>query len=179
MQNFIQSLSAQITNKELVGKILQFSSDVPTMSHALNKLRHIQQGTDEPIMNYNQRYTNLVERVEEFKLNGIRNTLYLNSKHLPKMLGEAMQQVQDLHIRHLYAMGEDQQSESCANPNDEPLPEITVNKVNTQENRSWYPRRYRQEHKSSEHLTNLCEDSQQSDGFNRRGTLHQPQSKDA
>ena len=56
----------------------------------------------------------------------IRNTLYWHSKHEPKTLGEAMQKAQDLHIKYLYALGEDQQdlsSESLENI----LPEITVN----------------------------------------------------
>ena len=64
VQNFIRSLSDQITNKELTEKILQFFSDIPTTSHALNKLQLIRQEPDEPIVNYNQRYQNLVERVE-------------------------------------------------------------------------------------------------------------------
>ena len=38
VQNFIRSLSENITNKELIEKILQFFSDVPMTSHALNKL---------------------------------------------------------------------------------------------------------------------------------------------
>ena len=41
VQNFIRSLSENITNKELTEKILQFFSDVLTTSHALNKLRLI------------------------------------------------------------------------------------------------------------------------------------------
>ena len=82
-------------------------------------------------MNYNQRYQNLVERVEGCQLNSIRstvamelylgsiiepirksiwNTLYFNSKHAPKTLGEAMQKAQDLHIKHLYAIGEVQEA---------------------------------------------------------------------
>ena len=107
VQNFIRSLSENITNKELTEKILQFFSDVPMTSHALNKLRLIWQGAEEPIVNYNQCYQNLVERVEGCQLDSIRstvamelylgsiiepiwksirNTLYLNSKHTPKML---------------------------------------------------------------------------------------------
>ena len=39
VQNFISSLSEQITNKDLTEKLLQFFSDVPTTSHALNKLQ--------------------------------------------------------------------------------------------------------------------------------------------
>ena len=83
VQNFIRSLSENITNKELTEMILQFFSDVPTTSHALNKLRLIRQGAEEPIVNYNQRYQNLVERVEGCQLNSIRSTvameLYLGS----------------------------------------------------------------------------------------------------
>ena len=129
VQNFIISLNEQITNKELTEKILQFFSDIPTTSHALNKLGLIRQEADEPIVNYNQRYQNLLERVEGCQLNSItstvavelylgsiiepirksiRNALYFNSKHAPKTLGEATQKAQDLHIKHLYASGEDQ-----------------------------------------------------------------------
>ena len=41
VQNFIRSLKENITNNELTEKILQFFSDVPMTSHALNKLRLI------------------------------------------------------------------------------------------------------------------------------------------
>ena len=41
VQNFIRSLNEKITNNELTEKILQFFSDVPTTSHAINKLRLI------------------------------------------------------------------------------------------------------------------------------------------
>ena len=41
----------------------------------------------------------------------IRNTRYtLTVNTQPKTLGEAMQKAQDLHIKHLYAIGEDQDS---------------------------------------------------------------------
>ena len=83
VQNFIRSLNEKITNNELTEKILQFFSDVLTTSHALNKLQLIQQGTEELIVNYNQCYQNLVERVEGCQLNSIRSTvameLYLGS----------------------------------------------------------------------------------------------------
>ena len=112
VQNFIQSFNAQITNKDLTEKILQFFSDVPTISHTLNNLQLIRQGPDGPIVNYNQCYQNLVVRVEGCQLNSItstvtmelylgsviepiqksiHNTLYFNNKHAPKTLGEAMQ----------------------------------------------------------------------------------------
>ena len=160
VQNFIRSLSDRITNKELTEKILQFFSDVPTTSHALNKLRLIKQELDEPIVNYNQRYQNLVERVEGCQLDNItstvamelylgsiiepirksiRNALYFNSKHAPKTLGEAMQKAQDLHIKHLYASGEDQQEVHITN-SQEALPEITVNEANIREKQGMAPK---------------------------------------
>ena len=186
VQNFIRSLGTQINNKELTEKILQFFSDVPTISHALNKLQLIHQGADKPIINYNQRYQNLVERVEGCPLNdiksvvamelylgsviepirrSIRNTLYFNSKHAPKTLGEAMLKAQDLHIKHLYAIGEEQQDSQVTTSDG--LPEIMVNEVNTRENRGWY----RNRHEFSEHSQNSHETPRTATSYNKKVTF--------
>ena len=188
VQNFIRSLNENIPNKELTEKILQFFSDVPTTSHTLNKLRLIRQGAEEPIVNYNQRYQNLVERVEGCQLNSIRstvamelylgsiiepirksirNTLYFNSKHAPKTLGEAMQKAQDLHIKHLYAIGEDQ--DSVTNSSDVLL-EITVNEVTSREDRGWY----RNKRDFREHSQNSREKSLQKKEYSKQVTFNQP-----
>ena len=187
VQNFIRSLNENITNNELTEKILQFFSDVPTTSHALNKLRLIRQGTEELIVNYNQRYQNLVKRVEGCQLNSIRstvamelylgsiiepiwksirNTLYFNSKHAPKMLGEAMQKAQDLHIKHLYAIGKDQESVTSSNDG---LPEITINKVTSREDRGWYKNKCH----FREHSQNSREISLQRREYSKRVTFNQ------
>ena len=188
VQNFIRSLNKKITNNELTEKILQFSSDVPTTSHALNKLRLIRQGNEEPIVNYNQRYQNLVERVEGCQLNSIRstvamelylgsiiepirksirNTLYFNSKHAPKMLGEAMQKAQDLHIKHLYVIGEDQDSVTSSS---DVLPEITINEVTSREDRGWY----KNKRDFREHSQNSRDISPQRKEYSKRVTFNQP-----
>ena len=60
--------------------------------------------------------------------------LYWNSKHTPKTLSEAMQKAQDLHTKHLYALGEDQQDNISNASSENILPEITVNEVNTRDN---------------------------------------------
>ena len=72
----------------------------------------------------------------------IRNTLYFNSKHTPKMLGEAMQKAQDLHIKHLYAIGEDQDSVTSSS---DVLPGITINEVTSREDRGWYKNKCKRE----------------------------------
>ena len=184
VQNFIRSLGTQITSKELTEKILQFLSDVPTISHALNKLQLICQGVDELIVNYNQRYQNLVERVEGCPLNdiksmvamelylgsviepirkSIRNTLYFNSKHAPKTLGEAILKAQYLHIKHLCAIGEEQQDSQITDS----LPEIMVNEMNSRENRGWY-RNWRE---FSEHSQNSHETPRTVTSYNKKVTF--------
>ena len=97
----------------------------------------------------------------------IRNTLYFNSKHAPKMLGEAMQKAQDLHIKHLYAIGEDQDSVASSS---DVLPEITVNEVTSREDRGWY----RNKRDFREHSQNSREKSPQRREYSKKVTFNQP-----
>ena len=97
----------------------------------------------------------------------IRNTLYFNSKHAPKTLGEAMQKAQDLHIKHLYAIGEDQESVTS---NNDVLPEITINEVTSREDRGWYKNKC----KFREHSHNSWEISPQRREYTKRVTFNQP-----
>ena len=97
----------------------------------------------------------------------IQNTLYFNSKHAPKMLGEAMQKAQDLHIKHLYAIGEDQDSVTSSS---DVLPEITVNEVTSREDTGWY----KNKHDFREHSQNSWEVSPQRKEYSKRVTFNQP-----
>ena len=97
----------------------------------------------------------------------IRNTLYFNSKHTPKTLGEAMQKAQDLHIKHLYAIGEDQDSVTSSSDG---LPEITINEVTSREDRGWY----KNKHNFREHSQNSREILLQRREYSKRVTLNQP-----
>ena len=97
----------------------------------------------------------------------IRNMLYFNSKHAPKTLGEAMQKAQDLHIKHLYAVAEDQ--DSVTNCNDV-LPEITVNEVTSHEDRGWY----RNKRDFQEHSQNSRDRSPQRRENSKQVTFNQP-----
>ena len=97
----------------------------------------------------------------------IRNMLYFNSKHAPKTLGEAMQKAQDLHIKHLYVIGEDQDSVTSSSDG---LPEITINKVTSREDRGWY----RNKCDFREHSQNSWEVSPQRREYSKRVTFNQP-----
>ena len=105
----------------------------------------------------------IIEPIRKF----IRNTLYFNSKHAPKTLGEAMQKAQDLHIKHLYAIGEDQDSVTSSS---DVLPEITVNEVTSREDRGWY----RNKRDFREHSQNSREMSPQRREHSKKVTFNQP-----
>ena len=96
----------------------------------------------------------------------IRNTLYFNSKHASKTLGEAMQKAQDLHIKHLYVTGEDQESVTSSN---DVLPEITINEVTPWEDRGWY----KNKREFREHSHNSREISPQRRDYTKRVTFNQ------
>ena len=130
VQNFLSSLDMNITENDLVEKILQMFSDILTTTQAIKKLKEMQQGENESILAYNQRYKTLVERVEgrpielitspvamEMYLGtiipplrkSIKNSIFWNSKHAPNTVGEAMAKAQQLYVKHLYAAGDKQE----------------------------------------------------------------------
>ena len=130
IQNFLASLDANISEDDLVEKVLQMFSDIPTTTQAIKKLKETRQGEGESILAYNQRYKALVERVEgkpiEFITSpvamemylgtiippirkSIKNSIFWNSKHAPNTVGEAMSKAQQLHIKHLYSTGDGQE----------------------------------------------------------------------
>ena len=82
-------------------------------------------------------------------------------------MGEAMQKAQDLHIKHLYAIGEDQKSVTSSN---DVLPEITINEVTSREDRGWY----KNKRKFREHSHNSWEISLQRRDYTKRVTFNQP-----
>ena len=132
VQNFLATMDTDMADSELVEKILQMFSDIPTTTQAIAKLKALRQGENETILAYNQRYRILVERVEgqtieqitspvamEMYLGtiipplrkSIKNSLFWNSKHAPRMVGEAMSKAQQLYVKHLYATGYEQEDE--------------------------------------------------------------------
>ena len=77
-----------------------------------------------------------------------------------------MQKAQDLHTKHLYTIGEDQ--DSVANSSDV-LPEITVNEVTSREDRGWY----RNKRNFREHSQNSREMSLQRREHSKKVTFNQ------
>ena len=132
VQNFLATLDMDISDSELVEKILQMFSDIPTTTQVIAKLKALQQGENKSILANNQRYRILVERVEgrpieqitspvamEMYLGtiippirkSIKNSLFWNSKHTPRTVGEAMSKTQQLYVKHLYSTGDQQEDD--------------------------------------------------------------------
>ena len=132
VQNFLAILDTDISDSELIEKILQMFSDIPTTTQAIAKLKALQQGENESILAYNQRCHILVERVEgrpieqitspvamEMHLGtivppirkSIKNSLFWNSKHAPHTVEEAMSKAQQLYVKHLYTTSDQQEDD--------------------------------------------------------------------
>ena len=173
VQNFLATLDTDISDSELVEKILQMFSDIPTTTQAIAKLKALQQGENESILAYNQRYCILVERVEgrpieqitspvamEMYLGtiippirkSIKNSLFWNSKHTPCTVGEAMSRAQQLYVKHLYATS-DQQEDDHGRMGEE----VVINEISRK-----FENRYR------ERRSDFCDSSQ-----NRRDNYSQ------
>ena len=54
VQNFIRNMREDWTDEEVIEEILKYFSDIPTLAHAITKLRALVQGEDEAIVTYNK-----------------------------------------------------------------------------------------------------------------------------
>ena len=145
VQNFLSSLDPNITENELVEKVLQMFSDIPTTTQAIKKLKEMRQAENESILVFNQRYKTLVERVEgrpielitspvamEMYLGtiipplrkSIKNSIFWGSKHAPNTVGEAMTKAQQLYVKHLYAVGKETEEEHS-----KPVEDVVINEI--------------------------------------------------
>ena len=158
VQNFIGTMGDTWTDEEVIEEILKYFSDIPTLAHAIMKLRALIQGEEEAIITYNQKYRTLVERVERKPVEkidsyveleqylgsiilpirkSIRSNIYEKSKHAPKTLGEAMRKAEELYMKHIYAMeGQLENSQNSPFTSD-----IIINEVNATQKLGQYSQR--------------------------------------
>ena len=147
------------TDEDVIEEILKYFSDIPTLAHAIMKLRVLIQGEEEPIVTYNQKYRTSVECVEGRPVEkidsyveleqylgsvilpirkSIRNNIYWKSKHAPKTLVEAMRKAEELDMKHIYATGGVESKQENGTPT-----EVVINKVTTQKTGQYSHRPWR------------------------------------
>ena len=174
VQNFLSTLDMDIAENDLMEKILQMFSDIPTTTQAITKLKAMRQGENETILAYNQSYKTLVERVEgrpiermtspvamEMYLGtiipplrkSIKNSLFWNSKHAPTTVGEAMAKAQQLYVKHLYSMGEEQDQDQK-----KPVEDVVINEISRK-----FESRYRDRRNYFRDSSNIRWDSDDTD----------------
>ena len=158
VQNFIRNMREDWTDEEIIEEILKYFSDIPTLAHAITKLRALVQGEDEAIVTYNQKYRTLVERVEKKPVEkkdlyveleqylgsiifpirkSIRNNIYWKGKHAPKTLGEAMKKAEELYMKHIYMTEGQMENVKKASSG----VEVTINEVNSMQKPEQYNQR--------------------------------------
>ena len=68
VQNFIKGLGTDISDVEVMNRILGFFSDIPTPYHAIDKIKSIKEN-DEPMQQFNQKYRTYIEQLERKAVN--------------------------------------------------------------------------------------------------------------
>ena len=68
VQNFIKGLGTNISDDEIMNRILGFFSDIPTPYHAMDKIKSIEQN-DEVMPQFNQKYRTYIEHLERKAMN--------------------------------------------------------------------------------------------------------------
>ena len=63
VQNFTKGLGTDISDDEVMNRILGFFSDIATPYHAMDTIKSIKQN-DKPILQFNQKYRTYIERLE-------------------------------------------------------------------------------------------------------------------
>ena len=66
----------------------------------------------------------------------IKNSLFWNSKHAPRMVGEAMSKAQQLYVKHLYTTGDEQEDDHSKMGE-----EVVINEISRK-----FENRYRDRH---------------------------------
>ena len=167
VQNFIGTMGDTWTDEEVIEEVLKYFSDIPTPAHAITKLRALIQGKEEAIVTYNQKYRTLVERVERKPVDkidsyveleqylgsiilpirkSIRSNIYWKSKHAPRTLGEAMKKVEELYMKHIYAIeGQTENGQAATISSD-----VTINEVNVAQKPGQYSQRAWRSRENSE-----------------------------
>ena len=68
VQNFIKGLGTDISDNEVINRILGFFSDIPTPYHVMDKIKSIKQN-NEQMLQFNQKYRTYIERLERKAVN--------------------------------------------------------------------------------------------------------------
>ena len=123
VQNFINGLGSDISDDEVMNRILGFFSDIPTPYHAMDKIKTIKQN-DEPMPQFNQKFRTYIKCLERKTVNemtsytqmelymsamnphiakALRTNIHYGSRYAATSVGDAMKKVEECYLKDLYA----------------------------------------------------------------------------
>ena len=153
VQNFIKGLGADVSDDEVMNRILGFFSDIPTPYHAMDKIKSIKQN-DEPMPQFNQKYRTYIEHLERKTVNemtshtqmelymsainphiakALRTNTHYGSKYATTSVGDAMKKAEECYLKDLYAWAGLEKDREQGNADRE----VTCAKVNTRGRSQW------------------------------------------
>ena len=122
VQNFIKGLGTDISDDEIMNRILGFISDIPTSYHAMDKIKSIKQN-DEPMPQFNQKYRTYIEHFERKAVNdmtsntqmelymsainphiakALRTNIHYGSRYAATSVGDVMKKAKECYLKDLY-----------------------------------------------------------------------------
>ena len=123
VQNFIKGLGTDISDDEIMNRILGFFSDIPTPYHARDKTKSIKQN-DELMPQFNQKCRTYIEHLERKAVNdmtshtqielymsainphiakALRTNIHYGSRYATTSVGDAMKKAEECYLKVLYA----------------------------------------------------------------------------
>ena len=153
VQNFIKGLGADVSDDEVMNRILGFFSDIPTPYHAMDKIKSIKQN-DEPMPQFNQKYRTYIECLERKTVNkmtshtqmelymsainphiakALRTNIHYGSRYATTSVGDAMKKAEECYLKDLYARAGLEKDREQGNANRE----VTCAEVNTRGRSQW------------------------------------------
>ena len=123
VQKFIKGLGTDISDDEIMNRILGFFSDIPTPYHAMDKIKSIKQN-EELMPQFNQKYGMYIERLERKAVNdmtshtqmelymsainphiakALRTNIHYGSRYTATSVGDMMKKAEECYLKDLYA----------------------------------------------------------------------------
>ena len=122
VQNFIKGLGTDISDDEIINRILGFFSDIPTPYHAMDKIKSSKQN-DKPMPQFNQKCKTYIERLERKVVNdmmshtqmelymsainphiakALRTNIHYVSRYSTTSVGDAMKKAEECYLKDCY-----------------------------------------------------------------------------
>ena len=153
VQNFIKGLGADVSDDEVMNRILGFFSDIPTPYHTMDKIKSIKQN-DKPMPQFNQKYRTCIECLERKTVNemtshtqmelymsainphiakALRTNIHYGSRYATTSVGDAMKKAEECYLKDLYMWAGLEKDREQGNADRE----VTCAEVNTRGRSQW------------------------------------------